>query len=102
MEIQKMKNVADKIRSQYDCTSIFLFGSHAQGSSTPESDIDICVLLNKRNQRKLDISRQIRREIYPMLRQSIDILVYDTNEFRERSEFPLTFEAEIAETALEI
>ncbi len=38
---------ADKIRDRYPGARIFAFGSHAKGTATPESDLDICVVLPK-------------------------------------------------------
>jgi predicted nucleotidyltransferase len=90
------------IRSQYSQAKILLFGSQAKGSSGKDSDIDLCVILDNPLQRTLDISRQIRKDIHPLLKQSMDILVYDKKTFDERSAFPLTLEAEIAESAREI
>lgn len=48
MEIRKMeilRDFANKIRGRYPGAGVFAFGSHAKGTATPESDLDICVVL---------------------------------------------------------
>ena len=47
-------------------TSIILFGSHASGTPTKDSDIDICVIMPKQEKRKLQILREIRKAIAPI------------------------------------
>ena len=42
-----MHEFADKIRNRYPGAIILAFGSHAKGTATPESDLDICVVLPK-------------------------------------------------------
>jgi len=42
-----LREFADKIRGRYPRARIFAFGSHAKGTATPESDLDICVVLPK-------------------------------------------------------
>jgi len=99
---QALLAAADKIRSQYFPAKILLFGSRAKETNRPDSDIDLCIILENPKQRPLEISRNIRKEIYPLLHSSLDILVYDKKTFDERSAFPLTMEAEIIEHAREL
>ena len=99
---QALLAAADKIRSQYYQAKILLFGSRAKKTSNPDSDIDLCIILENPEQRPLEISRNIRRDIYPLLHSSLDILVYDKKTFEERASFPLTMEAEIIEYAREL
>lgn len=102
MDEKSLQVAAAKIRSQYRQAKILLFGSQANGNPGKGSDIDLCVILENPQQRTLEISRLIRKDIHPLLNQSLDILVYDKKTFDERSAFPLTMEAEIAESAREL
>ncbi|HSN75706.1 MAG TPA: nucleotidyltransferase domain-containing protein [Anaerolineae bacterium] len=38
-----------RIARDFDPLRIILFGSHARGDSTPDSDIDLLVVLHERN-----------------------------------------------------
>lgn len=44
-QLEILREFADKIRGRYPRAMIFAFGSHAKGTATPESDLDICVVL---------------------------------------------------------
>ncbi|MDA3849712.1 MAG: nucleotidyltransferase domain-containing protein [Spirochaetaceae bacterium] len=97
-----LTEAADKIRSQYKDARILLFGSHARNDARENSDIDLCIVLDNPEKRLLEISRDIRKVIYPILKKPLDILVYDSISFNDRSSFPLTMEAEILEYAQEL
>jgi len=99
---QALQAAADKIKTQYQHAKILLFGSWAKNTNRTDSDIDLCVILENPKQRPIEISREIRKEIYPLLHSPLDILVYDKKTFDERSAFPLTMEAEIVEHAREL
>lgn len=40
-----LPELAEKMRQEYPCSRIWGFGSHARGTATDESDLDICVVL---------------------------------------------------------
>ncbi len=40
-----IRTLADRIASAFDPQRIILFGSHAIGTSTPDSDVDLLVIL---------------------------------------------------------
>ncbi|MBN2657561.1 MAG: nucleotidyltransferase domain-containing protein [Spirochaetales bacterium] len=102
MDDLALQAAVDKIKTQYSQAKILLFGSWAKNTNKPDSDVDLCVILENPEQRPIEISRKIRKEIYPILNSPLDILVYDKKTFDERSSFPLTMEAEIIEYAREL
>ncbi len=81
-------------------TKIYLFGSYAYGTPNEDSDIDLCILTDE-NRRKLEILREIRRNVgdinYPL-----DILVYKTDEFNERVNNKYIMESKIYKDGVEI
>lgn len=96
------EEAAIAIRSHYYDARILLFGSHARGTASKDSDIDLCIILKNPQKRLIEISRDIREEIYPILKKPLDILVYDSEAFNDRAAFPLTMESEIVEYAKEL
>jgi predicted nucleotidyltransferase len=102
MESQSLKQAADVIRNRYSRSRILLFGSHARNSAFEHSDIDLCVIIDGPEERLLDIGRNIRKEIFPILHNSLDILVYDKETFEDRASLSFSFEAEITEHSLEL
>ncbi len=96
----ELKKLATKIKEITPATKIYLFGSYAYGTPTDESDIDLCILTDE-NKRKLEILREIRRNIgdinYPL-----DILVYKTDEFKERVNNKYIMESKIYNDGVEI
>ena len=98
--MRELKKLATKIKEITPATKIYLFGSYAYGTPTDESDIDLCILTDE-NKRKLEILREIRRNIgdinYPL-----DILVYKTDEFKERVNNKYIMESKIYNDGVEI
>ena len=96
----ELKKLADKIKEITPATKIYLFGSYAYGTPNEASDIDLCILTDE-NKRKLEILREIRRNVgdinYPL-----DILVYKTDEFNERVNNKYIMESKIYKDGVEI
>jgi predicted nucleotidyltransferase len=43
--VETVHEFAQVVKSRYPVKRIFLYGSHARGTSTPDSDIDVAVVL---------------------------------------------------------
>lgn len=102
MDEKALKNAVAHVKQTYRNARVILFGSTAKGTDSPDSDLDLCIVIENPEERLRDISRQIRKEIYPMLRKPLDILVYDKSTFEDRSALNLTMEAEIVEQGKEL
>ncbi len=68
-----------EIAKQHGATLVLLFGSRAKGVEREQSDIDICVVADTNNKRRLaaTISEEIQDEL------PVDVLVYTTSEWNE-------------------
>ena len=66
-----------RISIEHNVQAIILFGSRAKGTEREESDIDICVIANTENKRRLaaTLSAEIESEL------PIDIIVYTPNDW---------------------
>jgi len=62
--IKIARHYAQKIKENYDCSQIFLFGSYASGREKEYSDIDIAVVLKDYNNimdMRLELMRLTRK-----------------------------------------
>ncbi|MDQ7051584.1 MAG: nucleotidyltransferase domain-containing protein [candidate division KSB1 bacterium] len=87
-----------KFRAQ----AIYIFGSAADGTDGNGSDIDICVVLDLKGHRKIEVMRAIRRALARSIELPLDILVYSEDEFESRAKIRNTLEHEIAEKGLKL
>lgn len=71
------ENIIAQIKNLYFPEKVFLFGSQAKGTATKSSDIDLCVVMNTDNKRKLlaDMYFNIDSDL------PIDFLLYTPNEW---------------------
>lgn len=98
-QIELLKNTLLK---NIGVKEIFVFGSYADGDASAESDIDLCVITDLNNKRKIDIIRDIRRELMNLISSPLDILVYSENEFKERAGLRNTLEHEILMNGIKV
>lgn len=99
---EQVNELVKHINLATPATSIILFGSQVNGIPTKDSDIDICVITHEQGKRKLQIIREIRKAISPILSLPIDILVYQENEFAERAILPTTLEFKIEQEGIKV
>lgn len=78
-QIEVLKNV---LRKKFAVKQILVFDSYAYGVPDENSDIDLCVITDLDDRRKIDIIREIRRELMDLISNPLDILVYSEEEFR--------------------
>lgn len=92
--------LADTISNKFKTKRIYLLGSYAYGKPDYESDLDICVITKFNGKRKIDIIRDIRREVGQNFNIPIDILLYEDKEFIERSALHNTLEHKILKNGI--
>lgn len=76
------KQLVDLLVQASNPRKIILFGSYTRGEQTPDSDLDIIVILDEVHDRLDDMVR-LRRALAPM-RMPIDVLVYSEDDVRQR------------------
>ena len=99
---EQIETLKDTLKKKFSVKQIFIFGSHAYGQPDKESDIDLCIISDLNNKRKIDIIREIRRELIKLISNPLDILIYSEKEFRERAGLKSTLEHKILTTGLKI
>jgi len=73
-------------------SKIILFGSMASGESTPDSDIDLCVLTPITDRRPRDMKVDLRMAILDIQKTPLDLLMYNQESFAEHASRPTSFE----------
>jgi len=92
----QINTLASTIATKFNTKKIFLFGSYAYGKPSPESDLDLCIVIDLKRKRKIELIREIRREINSKFQLPMDILLYDNDEFNERAIHKTTLEHKIS------
>jgi len=99
---EQINSLAIAIAKKFNTQKVFLFGSYANGKPTPQSDLDICVITDFKGKRKIELTREIRKEISRFFHHSLDILLYEENEFNERASIKNTLENDILKNGIVI
>ena len=94
-----LKIIIEKINSNFNTKKIILFGSFAYGSPNNSSDIDLCIIMDLNNERKIQVMREIRNHIYDVLLLPLDLVIYTEEEFATRVSNPTTLEYKIEKEA---
>lgn len=90
-----ISHLIDVITSNIHAKQIILFGSYAQHTMRPDSDIDILVLVDDTVSNIREIVQLLYRKVYTVIDVPCDILVEHESTFRERSVLP-TIERTVA------
>jgi len=59
----QISELADNISKKFNLKKIIVFGSYAYGKPNINSDLDLCIITDLGSKRKIDLLRDIRREI---------------------------------------
>ena len=88
LTIDQINLLRDRIAETMKPEKIFLFGSHALGSATEESDIDLVVIMESelpQSRRNIALKR-----LFPRRNFSLDAFVYTPQEFARYKDIPGT------------
>ncbi len=92
---EQIDALVNTITKKFTPQKIFLFGSYAYGNPGVHSDLDLCIITDLGDKRKIDMMRDIRREIRNNFQLPLDILIYEDKEFDQRAALPNTLEFKI-------
>jgi predicted nucleotidyltransferase len=82
-----IRDITSTIRDACEPERIVIFGSRARGDATPDSDLDILVIMesDKREVDRIrDVARLVRRYSRPPYMMPMDIMVKTPAEIRQR------------------
>ncbi len=78
---RQIQQYANAIARQFRPQRIILFGSYAYGTPTPDSDVDLLVVM-PHNRRNAEQATEIRMKVHPPF--SLDLLVRTPERLQER------------------
>ncbi|MBC8488332.1 MAG: nucleotidyltransferase domain-containing protein [Bacteroidetes bacterium] len=78
---KKIKEIVDKIISNYQPEKIILFGSYANGNPDMNSDLDLFIIKNTKTP-KQKRGRELRKYLYGSL-VPMDLKIYTPQEFND-------------------
>jgi predicted nucleotidyltransferase len=82
---EMIRQIADKIQSEYEPKMIILFGSYAYGEPTTDSDIDLLIIKDT-EKRPIDRWIEVKRLLRDITRTfPVSPLVYTPKEIEERT-----------------
>ena len=87
-----LENISNAIINRINPIRIYLFGSHANGTSTSKSDYDLCIITNNKNIRKIDMSIEAELALVGITDKATDIIVFYEDEFENRANYLGTLE----------
>ncbi len=87
--------VAEVVKNLDSVHAAFLFGSSAKGTATPWSDVDVLVVLGKRDEKAYDVLAEAASRVYRETGEVIEFITMDVEEFyRLKSTSPFIYEVE--------
>lgn len=84
----ELENIKQMILDSVEANAIYLFGSHANGIPTEDSDYDLYVVIPDDGVRPLEAMQLIGNAIYKNQKKPIDILVSRASVFNQRKRLP--------------
>lgn len=87
-----------EIGKRFHPTRVVLFGSYATGAATPDSDVDLLVVMRHNERKNFRMATKIRRQIRPSF--PMDLLVRTPEEMAERLDLGDSFLKEITDQGI--
>ena len=90
-DLRILRLFAEKVRELFPAAEVRLFGSRARGDASPESDMDVCVIMDKLDRDARDLISHIAWEVGYENDVVIATIKYEHNDFANgrRSASPL-------------
>jgi predicted nucleotidyltransferase len=99
---ERLKKISERLKKEYHAEKVILFGSHAKGEGTEDSDIDILVIAptNERLFERMATVLEIVHDLYNGL--PLSPIVLNSKEIEERLKIGDQFVQEIIEEGVEL
>ncbi len=94
-QVPDISSIVARIVEAVHPTRIYLFGSRANGTAHPESDVDLLVVYDGRKPKR-EIDLAVRREFWPRL-FALDVFVLSSDEMERYKSVANTLAREVNE-----
>lgn len=95
MPVQEIEEMKRRLVEQLAPERVYLFGSFASGTSTPESDVDFYVVVPDEGQDLAELTAKAYKAVRKSKKRPVDILVGTSAVFEERKDIPSSVEREV-------
>jgi predicted nucleotidyltransferase len=102
LQLRGLAEAKSAILARYPNAQVILFGSRARGDFRTNSDIDLCVLIDHADRRRIDIMTDLHFTLSPIFGIALDLVVYERSNFSEREIAGATFERMIAREGIAV
>ena len=99
---EQLRRASESIKKKHNAKKVILFGSKTRGHLEKDSDIDLCVIIEEPKKRRIEIAREVRKDLRRYISAPIDVLVYEEKNFNERAALGITMEASIQREGIEL
>jgi predicted nucleotidyltransferase len=92
----EMSVIVERLVNVYRPIRIYLFGSYAWGTPSPDSDYDFCVIVEASDEKRSHRSRKGRNALLDIIcHRGIDLIIYTGAEFERAASHPSTLASPI-------
>lgn len=95
MPVQEIEEMKRRLVEQLAPERVYLFGSFASGTSTPESDVDFYVVVPDEGQDLAELTAKAYKAVRKSKKRPVDILVGTAAVFEARKDIPSSVEREV-------
>lgn len=89
---EQLERTLHSIKNAFPVEAVYVFGSYANGSARPDSDIDLLVVCTENRGDLFDFTYQIRRYLHERFELAVDVVVTTSEQFKKRQHQPWTVE----------
>jgi len=100
--INEVKKIAELIKSRFDIDQIILFGSYANGNPDKNSDLDICVVMDTKDERKINILYEMDKSLYSKTFFPVDLILFKREEFLQNKDNKATLHYQVGHNGMKI
>lgn len=74
----------DDLKSKFDIDAVFVFGSHARGTASRHSDLDLLVVFSELTEDPFRVASRLQRHLHQSLDTALDVVVTTRHQFTLR------------------